>query len=98
MFRADRTSAASKKTGGGLCIYVNNTWCTYAVTTDRLCTPDLEYIMVRCRPFQLPSDSYVVFANAVYIPLHTNAKLALELLHSAISKQQNSHPESSLYM
>ena len=30
---------------------------------------------------------------AVYIPLHANDWLALELINSAIGKQQNSHPE-----
>lgn len=44
LFCADRTSDAGKKVGGGLCIYVNNAWCTNAAIMVlyivQLCTSD----------------------------------------------------------
>lgn len=39
--RADRTADYSGKTGGGgLCIYVNKTWCTNSVGIGRHCSPN----------------------------------------------------------
>ncbi len=45
--RGNRSEAA-------LCVYTNNSWCTSTVITDNCCSPDLEYLSVRCRPFYLP--------------------------------------------
>ena len=42
----DRNSNSGKSRGGGLCIYVNNN----ATTIDSHCSPDLEYLTVKCRP------------------------------------------------
>ena len=39
--RQDRTSNSGKSSGGGLCVYVNNIWCTHTVAIDRHCSPDL---------------------------------------------------------
>ena len=44
--RHDRTANAGKKTGGGLCIYVNNNCCTNTVIVDSHCSPNLEYMTV----------------------------------------------------
>lgn len=41
-YRADRTADSVKKTGGGLCIYINDSWCTNIIAVDRLCCPDVE--------------------------------------------------------
>lgn len=49
--RADRNRDSSKSRGGGLCIYPHSQWGTNATITDARCSPDLEYITVRCRPF-----------------------------------------------
>lgn len=34
-YRADRTADSGKKTGGGLCIYINNSWCTNVTVVDK---------------------------------------------------------------
>lgn len=52
----DRTSASGKSTGGGLCLYVNNNWCTNIVTVKSYCSPDLEYVTVKCRSIYLPRE------------------------------------------
>ncbi|KAK3534494.1 hypothetical protein QTP86_016310, partial [Hemibagrus guttatus] len=56
--RHDRTSDSGKSRGGGLCMYVNNNWCTNTVTVDSHCSPDLE--TVKCRPIYLPREFTVV--------------------------------------
>jgi len=89
MFRADRTADDSGKTrGGGLCIYVNKAWCTDTAIIESHCSPDLEYLMVKCRPFYLPREFTSTIVTAAYIPPDANAKLAMKELHAAISKQQ----------
>ena len=54
--------------------------------------------MISCRPHYLPREFPCIFFIAVYIPPHTNAgtKTALNELYTAISKQENAHPEVAL--
>ena len=92
--RQDRNSNSGKSRGGGLCIYVNNNWCTNATTIDSHCSPDLEYLTVKCRPTYLPREFTVVMVTAVYIPPDANAKSALSHLYNAISLKQNTYPEA----
>ncbi|XP_072558692.1 uncharacterized protein [Paramormyrops kingsleyae] len=51
--RADRTKMSGKKRGGGVCFLVNNSWCTNVEIIARNCTPDLEYLLIKCRPFSI---------------------------------------------
>ena len=54
--------------------------------------------MINCRPHYLSREFLFVFFVAVYIPPQSEAgtKTALNELHSAISKQENPHPEVAL--
>ena len=63
------------------------------MTTDTYCSPDVEYLTVRCRPFYLPREFTVIIITAVYIPPDANTKTTLGCLLSAISKQQRGHPD-----
>ncbi|KAK0148637.1 hypothetical protein N1851_011032 [Merluccius polli] len=47
-YRADRTADSGKKTGGGLCIYLNDSWCTNTTVVEQLCCPDVEFLMLKC--------------------------------------------------
>ena len=91
--RADRTSDSGKSRGGGLVIYSNNRWCTNATVTETHCSPDVEFITLRCRPFYLAREHTVVMVTAVYTPPSANANVALKTLLAAVSKQQSSHPD-----
>lgn len=94
--RQDRTVDSGKSRGGGLCVYVNKSWCTNTVTVDSHCSPDLEYVTVKCRPIYLPREFTVVMITAVYIPPDANANLAIGLLHGSISIQQSKYPDAVL--
>ena len=54
--------------------------------------------MISCRPHDLPREFSSVFLAAAYIPPQTEAstKTALNELYSAISKEENAHPEAAL--
>lgn len=94
--RADRIADDSGKTrGGGLCIYINNAWCINSATTESHCSPNVEFLMVKCRPYYLPRELTSIILTAVYIPPDANAKLAMKELYTAISKHQTKHPEAA---
>ncbi len=77
--RHDRTRHSGKSRGGGLCVYVNNNWYTNTLTVDSHCSPDLEYVTVKCRSIYLPREFTVVMITAVYIPPDANANSAIGL-------------------
>jgi len=60
------------------------------------CSPEIEYLTLKCRPFYAPRDFTVILITAVYIPPQANAKLALEELHNTINSQLNAYPEAAV--
>lgn len=93
LLRWDRTEDSGKSRGGGLCMYVHENWCNNGTMIDKHCSPDLEYMSVRCRPFFLPRELTVVIITAVYIPPDANVNTALSLLLNIINEQQRAHPD-----
>lgn len=85
IYRADHTAESGKLKGGGVRIYVNNSWCTDSTVIERHCCLDLEFLMIKCRPFYLPTEIPAAFIVAVYVHPRANAKLAMGSLYSAIS-------------
>ncbi|KAK3561055.1 hypothetical protein QTP86_026387, partial [Hemibagrus guttatus] len=52
LYRADRHTELSGKTkGGGICFYINNSWCNDVKVLSQLCSPDLEAFIINCKPF-----------------------------------------------
>ncbi len=93
-YRADRDKTLSGKSrGGGLCLYINKEWCNNAAVLSRHCSPLVEFMFVKCRPFYLPREFTAIVIAAVYIPPCANAKDALRELYSAISEQQTNNPD-----
>lgn len=78
-----------------MCIYVNKAWYTNSDIVEKHCSPNLEFLIVKCRPFYLPREFTSTIITSVYIPPDANAKLAMNELHAAISKQQTAHPEAA---
>lgn len=72
--------ATSSTKGEGLCIYLHDNWCTNANIVDRRCSPDLEFLTVKCKLFYLPRE-----ITAVYIPPDADAKTAQSHLLHAIN-------------
>ena len=89
---------SSKTRGGGLCIFLNNSWCAISKEVSSYCSPEVEYFMMCCRSHYLLRVFSSVFFVAVYIPPQSEAgtKTALDELYSAISKHENTHPEAAL--
>ncbi len=49
VFCADRTQDSSKMRGGGLCVYINDAWCSNVVKVDGQRSPDVEFSMLKCQ-------------------------------------------------
>jgi len=90
----DRNKDFGKTKGVSLCIYIHEDWCTNANIIDSHCSPDLEYLTVKCRPFYLPQEFDSVLITAVYIPPDANAKKAQSCLLHAINSYQTFHPDA----
>ena len=54
LHRQDRTAASGKTQGGGQYIYVNNSWYTISKEVSKFCWPEIEYLMITCRPHNVP--------------------------------------------
>ena len=46
LYRQDRTAESGKTMVGGLCIFVNNSWCTISKEVSRFCSPEMENLMI----------------------------------------------------
>ena len=67
--RTDRDSdKAQKSMGGGLCMFVSDSWATQYCVRERVCTRDFELLTVSFRPFYLPREFGQVTVILVYVP------------------------------
>ncbi|KAK1804661.1 hypothetical protein P4O66_020656 [Electrophorus voltai] len=94
----DKMADSRKLRGGGVCVMVNNSWCNNAnvVTLDRSCSPNLELLALKLRPFYLPREFTSVIINTVYIPPQANMDTALCELHEALTQFQAQHRDAAL--
>ncbi len=100
-YRADRALVeGGKRHGGGLCVYINNVWCRDAVVVCKHCSPLVEFMIIKCRPFYLPREYTAILLVAVYIPPNSNNNRseALNYLYQHISAQQTAHPDAFLIL
>ncbi len=101
-YRADRALVeGGKRRGGGLCVYINNVWCRDAVVVCKHCSPLVEFMIIKCRPFYLPREYTAILLVAVYIPPSSNNINRSEALHDLyqhISEQQTAHPDAFLIL
>ncbi|KAK0131026.1 RNA-directed DNA polymerase from mobile element jockey [Merluccius polli] len=72
-YRADRTADSGKKTGGGLCIYLNNSWCT---NTTILALSQLYKCIHKCLVAH-PESTFIVAGDFN----HANLKTVLHTFH-----------------
>lgn len=74
---------------------VNNLWCSDVEIISSGCSPDLEHLMIRCRPYYLPRQFTSVIISAVYIPPHADTNQALDELLAVIDRTETSRPEAA---
>ncbi len=81
----------------GVCFYINNSWCDERNlhSIKSLCSPDLEFHTLLCRPFWLPREFTAIIITAVYIPPQANTDQALKELYGNMSEQETAHPDAA---
>ena len=75
---------------------INERWCSDATRVSSFCSPDLETLIVKCRPYYSPREISTIFMIGVYIHPGANAKAAVRSLADQISSLENSNPDSTV--
>lgn len=95
MYRQDRTEDSGKSCGGGVFFSVNSSWATDVRILTALCTPALELLTVKVRPFYLPREFSAVILTVAYIPPQATKTEALDQLYGIINGLENAHPDAA---
>lgn len=94
----DRMENLGKILGGGMCVMIKDKWYS-AVSSHclmELCTQDLEFPIVKCRPFYLPREFTSSLIMTIYIPPQAHTDTALSTLHRDVELLQTSDPDAAL--
>ncbi|KAK3528919.1 hypothetical protein QTP70_012862 [Hemibagrus guttatus] len=95
LYRADRHTELSGKTkGGGICFYMNNSWCNDVKVLSQLCSPDLEAFIINCKPFYSPREFSSFILIGVYIPPQGNVREAQRALADEIQSVERTNPDA----
>lgn len=62
--------------------------CADTIVAESHCSADLEYLLIKCRPFYLPQKYTSIVITAVYVPPDANTKLAMQVLHAAVASNE----------
>ena len=93
LFRQDRNfDVVDKGKGGGVCLMINKKWCTNSKVISPSCTPELETLSVKCRPFYLPREFGSIILTCAYIPPEVNATSAIDQLSDIVTQNENANP------
>ena len=92
--QADRTAAANKSKGGGVCVYINEKYCTNYCVKHQYCDSNIELLAVGLRPFYLPREFIQVITVVTYIPPSAKYNEASEKLEDLVSSLENNSPDS----
>ncbi|KAK0137741.1 hypothetical protein N1851_026045 [Merluccius polli] len=95
--RADREATSGKSRGGGLGVYVSNSWCSQYTVREKYCDPDLELLCLSMRPFYLPRE-YGNVICAVYVPPSANAARAANRLAECVHAQMLRTPGAPIFV
>ena len=85
--RQDQSPEITRKSRvGGVCFYVNERYCNTVKVRERICTTDLELLMISLRPFYLPREFQQLFYTLVYIHPRASATAAAQLIADVMSR------------
>ena len=96
--RADRDKHLSgKRMGGGVSFMINDSWCNHNNIQElkSFCSPNLEFLTIKCRPFYQPREFSTVIVTTVYIPPQADTNTALKELLWTLCKLETKCPEAT---
>ncbi|KAK3528689.1 hypothetical protein QTP70_009067 [Hemibagrus guttatus] len=95
LYRADRHTELSGKTkGGGICFYINNSWCNDVKVLSQLCSPNLEAFIINCKPFYSPREFSLFILVGVYIPPQGDVRGGQCALADGIQSVERTNPDA----
>ena len=92
--RMDRTPESGKSLGGGVCIYVNEKWCTNICVKYNYCLPDVELITVGLLPHYLPREFPQIFVTVVYIHPRADINNAASTIYEIVHDLEKQSPDA----
>ena len=75
---------------------INTRWGTDVTVLSTHCSPEIELLSIKVRPFYLPREFNSIILTVVYIPPHVDKTKALDELYSTINGLEIAHPDSLL--
>ena len=96
--RSDRTVDSGKSRGGGVCMYINKQWCNDWTIKEKLCTPNIEFMIVGLRPFYLPREFSQLFVMVVYIHPGADVREASQVVANRINRLEAISPDSPKFV
>ena len=97
--RCDRLFVETRKRrGGGVCVYVNNQWCSNITVKEQFCKKYLELLSVALRLYYMPREFNQLFVTVVYIHPAADVKLASEEVSRIIHRLSSLSPDSPSFV
>ena len=94
--RSDREDSSEKRRGGGLCVYVKDSWCRNFAVRDNICNPDLELLCVTLRPYYLPREFSNIFLCVVYVPPDARAANTASQIADCVHRHLQNKPDAPM--
>lgn len=98
LIRADRSAASGKSRGGGICVYVNERWCSHITIKSAVCNPDIELLCLSLRPFYLPREFGNILICVAYVPPSAKAAIAASAIRDCIQDQLERTPGAPVFI
>ena len=93
LFRQDRVREdVDKEGGGGVCFYINDSWCTDAKVLSQTCTSEVESLTIHCRQFYLPRETPSLLLTVVYTHPEVDAASAIYQISAIVTGHENANP------
>ena len=75
----------------------NEMWCDHNNIQEfkSFCSPDLQFLTIKCRPHYLPREFSSITITAAYIPPQADTSMALNELYLTLCKLETTYPEAA---
>ena len=91
----DRNSDITEKSrGGGVCLLINENWCTDVCIISQVSTSNLESITIKLRRFYLSRDFSSATSTAVYIHPRADTNAVVKDLYNKNFMCENDDPNT----
>lgn len=79
-------------------MYINKQWCNDWTIKEKLCTPNIEFMIVGLRPFYLPREFSQLFVMVVYIHPGADVREASQVVANRINRLEAISPDSPKFV